>query len=426
MPKKNILMSSGSTRTYVAPSNKFTYDTDTGYVSVDNISSSNFAFPNAANSILVSSGGIITPYIADISNKYVISDGNKWGTGQITNAAIGIVDGDLTGSLPNPTVKNLSNVATGSLPIQYGGFSGSGQANVLSSVANTSIIIANNTGSLTNFSSGSGLDFANNTYILASVSGTTRWAAVTASAAIRDANVQYFTCSNNLTSSIQTWTKANPDHSWARIMLLGGGGAGATGSATSGGGGGGSAGFTDISVYVANITSGTVTVGAGGAGSVGSTPRNGVSSSFSATNIFLSANGGSGALLTVAGNNGNGFTLDGVDGGAGSTAAGAVGTGGSGAGAGGGGGTTGGVGGASGLYYLTASGGTASNPGTFQPNLYGYTIPIGFGSGGGGGGTAAAGGSGSYGAGGGGGGRNPAGQTNGGDGGSGFVVVVSY
>lgn len=462
MPKKSILISSGSAKRWAIPSNKFTYDTDTGYVSIDSLSSSQLTITGAINSVLVSSGGVIAAYKAEgNSGSYLVSDGTKWTAGSAGNVSIGPVSGTLTGSYPNPKFIDITYVESGSLPVARGGLSGSGNYNLLTAIPSGSLILASGIGSLTVVSTAS-YSQTGDAWVLASVSGTTQWAAVTASAPERDANVQFFTCSNPLTSSTnQIWTKMNPNHQWARVMLQGGGGGGGgavSSSLTNGCVGGSGGGFTDIVVYVGNILSASIVVGAGGlggriatnTGSNLSPGLSGVSSSFSASGIFVSAGSGSGGVAnsnTNSSDGGIGLTYVGGIGGLGANSA-ILNIGGSSSGAaGGGGGGIGAVfagsGGTSGMYTTEVTGGIGGNyytlgstqgaSGSSLVNLYGYQLPFSFGSGGGGGGAVSGtsssyGGNGIFGSGGGGGGRTAtsAGFSYGGNGGDGWVVVISY
>ena len=445
MAIKSILISSGSAKRTAVPNNAFTYDTDTQYVSINNLSSSQLVLTGAVSGVLISSGGVVTAYKAsENSGSYLVTDGTKWTVGSAGNASIGPVSGDLSGSYPNPKFRNIGNVNTGTLPIARGGFSGSGNYNLLSAIPSGSLILASGTGSLTVVSTASyvAAGGAGDAWVLGSVSGTTQWAAVTASAPAQDANVQFFTCSTPTVTTTGSWVKQNPNHQWARVMLQGGGGGGG-GVATaplayyaSGGSGGG---FTDIVVYIGNILSASVTVGAGSTGSYAFSVRanTGGSSSFSASNIFVSAGGGGGGVwVTNVGIDslpGIGLTYEG---GVGSAWTGTTGTNGGNSSGAGGGGSSAGVsissvsGGISGMYYTNTAGGISTTgpkggSGSFTPNLFGYNIPIGFGSGGGSVSYAniGDGGDGILGSGGGGSARS---GGRGGNGGGGFVVVVSY
>lgn len=427
MAIKSILISSGSAKRAAVTSNRFTYDTDTKYVSIDNISSSQLVLTGAVSGVLISSGGVVTAYKAsEYPNNYLISDGIKWVVGSAGSISIGNVSGTLTGSYPNPRFIDITNVNTGSLPVARGGFSGSGNYNLLSSIPSGSLILASGTGSLTVVSTAS-YSSTGDAWVLASVSGTSVWAAVTASAPAKDANVQFFTCSSPLTSSTdQVWTKMNPNHQWARVMLQGGGGGGGVGPGAASAiaqSGGGAGGFTDIVVYIAHILSASITVGAGALGrdTVANTTYLANSSSFSASNIFISARAGISGSPLGAGAGGVGLTYNGGDGSTQIAPGGASPPGGALGGAGGGAsGNPGSVGGKGGLYTTDTTSSVPSQGSNFKPNLYGYNIPIGFGAGGYNGGF-----NGVYGSGGGGTGNNnnPVKAGNGGDG---FVIVVSY
>jgi hypothetical protein len=415
MAIKNILLSSGSAKRWSAPENRFAYDTDTEYISIDNLSSSQFVLTGAISSVLINSGGIVTAYAASTnSGSYLVTDNTKWTVGSAGNVSIGPVSGTLSGSYPNPRFVDITYVDTGSLPVARGGFSGSGNFNLLRTIPSGSLIVANGTGSLTTISTASYVE--GNDYVLASVSGSSVWAVVTASAPARDANVQYFTCSSPTVTTTGSWVKQNPNHQWARVMLQGGGGGGSvyTAGSTPGQKGGGGGGFTDIVVYVGNILSASITVGAGALGKTSTigTTYIAYSSSFSASNIFISAGAGKSGDLTAAGGAAGGIGLT-FTGGAGGDPSGE-----SSAGAGGGGGGFSGVGGSGGLY--TAEVASSPNPANnYKLNFFGYNIPIGFGAGG------RSRQNGIYGSGGGGG-PNDNNAIKAGDGGDGFVVVVSY
>jgi hypothetical protein len=422
MPIKNILLSSGSAKRWSAPGNRFTYDTDTEYISIDNLSSSQFVLNGAISSVLINSGGIVTAYAANTnSGSYLVTDNTKWTVGSAGNVSIGPVSGTLSGRYPNPRFVDITYVDTGSLPVARGGFSGSGNFNLLSSIPSGSLIVANGTGSLTVVSTASYAE--GNDYVLASVSGSSVWAAVTASAPVRDANVQFFTCSAPLTNTTASWVKQNPNHQWARVMLQAGGGAGAFGAGAVGAGGG-AGGFTDITVYLGSTSTGVVTIGRGGkaiaSGAANRIPAG--SSSFSASNIFVSAREGENGVSpgNPGGAGGAGLTYNG---GTGGTAPG--GAGGSSAGSGGGAGSYTGtgfiLGGTGGMYYSEITASTSPVDGRSFSGIFGYNIPLGFGSGGSyrgaapitaGNGISGSGGSGMSG-----------GSGNGGDG---WVVVVSY
>jgi hypothetical protein len=432
MAKNSILLSNDDGNELLTDIANLSYDDATSYLSVNDISASQFVLTDAVNAILLNIDGQITAKnAADNSGSYLVTDGTKWIDGTVANSALGTAGGDLSGSYPTPLFRNITNVRTGSLPIARGGLSGSG----ISSIPSGSLIIANGTGNLIAVSTAS--YNGSGDWVLGAVNNGASWGAVTASAPARDVNLQHFTCSVAGTSRTVTWTKANSNHQWARIMMQAGGGGGG-GAATlnglnaSGGGGGG---FTDTVIYIGNISTATVTVGAGGIGSsTNLIASSGVSSSFSASSIFVSAVGGTGGTNgNVPGAGGIGLTYAGGAGGGATTSAVTNGAGGSSSGASGGGagsysatvpekiaGTAG--------RYAAETTNTVASDGNFKSNLFNYAVPFGFGTGGSGGAlNASASPNGVYGGGGGGAGRLTSGSPNsGGRGGDGFVIILSY
>lgn len=431
MAKNSILLSNDDGNELLTDTSLVSYDNTTGYVSINNISASQITLTGSTNAILLSDGGVISAKKAsDNSGSYVVSDGTKWTVGSVANAALGTAAGDLAGTYPNPTFKNIGNIRTGSLPIARGGLSGSG----ISSIPSGSLVIASGNGTLIAVSTAS--YNGSGEWVLGAANNGTTWGAVTASAPARDANLQYFTCSVANTSRTVSWTKANSNHKWARIMLQAGGGGGG-GAATLNGlnaSGGGAGGFTDIVVYLGSTSTGTVTVGAGGVGSATNTiGSSGVSSSFSASGVFVSAAGGTGGTNgNIPGAGGTGLTYTGGSGGGATTSAPTNAAGGNSAGASGGG---------AGAYAVSSekAGGIAAqytrdttnsvgSGGNFSSNLLNYTMPLGFGTGGSGGAlNNATSPNGVFGGGGGGAGRLTSGSPNsGGNGGDGFVVILTY
>lgn len=426
MPKKSIVLSNQNGRIRTSRSASFSYDTDTKYISISDLSASTISINGAYNSIFTVVSGVITPInAADNNSKYIVSDGTKWIADFPSNAAVGIAEGDLTGSYPNPKFKNISNISTGSLRIARGGLSGSGLANILSTIPSGSLLIANGTASISYISTASISDYTKD-YVLGTA-GNLNWSVITASAAERDVDVQYFTCSNPLTTSIQTWTKNNSNHRWARVMIQAGGGCGTYAPSTVPAGGG-AGGFTDTVIYVGNINTATITVGQGATGSIsGVGAGTAHSSSFSASNTFLSALPGGNGTAATPGTGGLGLTFTGGIGGGNTndlppnalgSAGGAYGI-----------VTTNVIGGTAGAFSTNTTASITNANGLYKSNLYGYNVPIGFGSGGSfSGSTTAANsiaGNGIFGSGGAGArGAGAGGRT--GNGGSGFVVIVSY
>jgi hypothetical protein len=446
MAKYPIIASNGDGSSLLLPTASINYDNDNKYLTATNISASNLILSGANNAVISVSGGVFIPYnAASYSGSYITSDGVSWRPALQPLVSAGTASGDLTGSYPNPTVRSISNVNTGSLKVANGGLSGSGQANILSSIPSGSLIIANGTGNIIQVSTSS-YDGVGD-WILGATNAGTTWGATRATAATKDQNVQYFTCPVANTTAVHTWTKANSNHKWARLLIQAGGGAGAAGGlvsaspstdATAGGAGGG---FTDTTVYLGNISTATVTVGAGGIAATtfvyNTYAPPGTPSSFSATGLFFSAEGGRGAntaassTLLIA-TSGKGMTFNGGSGSIGRSAVAGPGAPSAGASGGGMGGVSapinGSAGGTSGVG-TTNTAGVALSHGSFAPNLFGYTLPLGFGTGGSGG--AFPGGWGYNGVfGGGGGGSAKASPTSwpvrGGNGGDGFVVVISY
>lgn len=433
MAKNSILLSNDDGNELLTDSTLVSYDDASGYLAVSNISASQLVLTGAVNAVLLNDNGVISAKKAsDNSGSYLVSDGTKWTVGSVANAALGTAAGDLGGTYPSPTFRNIGNVISGSLPVARGGLSGSG----INSIPSGSLVIASGNGTLTAVSTAS--YNGSGEWVLGATNNGTTWGAVTASAHARDANLQYFTCSVAGTSRTVSWTKANSNHQWARIMLQAGGGGGG-GAATLNGNnasGGGAGGFTDIVVYLGSTSTGTVTVGAGGLGSSTNTiGSSGVSSSFSASGIFISAAGGTGGTNgNVPGAGGTGLTYTGGAGGGATTSAPTNAAGGSSAGASGGGAgayntTTvlqkaGGTAG----QYITNTTNSVGSDGNFTSNLLNYAVPLGFGTGGSGGiADSAASPNGVFGGGGGGAGRLLSGSPNsGGRGGDGFALILTY
>jgi hypothetical protein len=433
MAKNSILLSNDDGNELLTDIANLSYDDATGHLSVNDISASQFVLTGAVNAVLLNqSGQVIARNAASNSGSVLLTDGSSWVVAPMpSNLSVGTAGSDLSGSYPTPIFKNISNIRTGSLPISRGGLSGSG----ISSIPSGSLIIANGTGNLIAVSTasydGSGV------WVLGATNSGTSWTSVTASAVARSVNLQHFTCSIVGTSRTVIWTKSDPNHQWARVMLQAGGGGGGgaatlNGNNASGGGGGG---FTDMVVYLGNISTATITVGAGGVGSsVNTVGSSGISSSFSASNIFVSACGGTGGTNgNVPGAGGVGLTYSGGAGGGATTSAPTNGAGGGSSGASGGGAGSYSatvpekIAGTAGQYVAEATNTVASN-GNFKSGLFNYEVPFGFGTGGSGGalnsGTSP---NGVYGGGGGGAGRLLSGSPNsGGRGGDGFVIILSY
>lgn len=439
MSKYGISLSDGSGKTIITSTSSVNFEDTTKYLTIDHISASAFALNGANNSIITVANGALIPYkAADYSGSYMTTNGSTWIPLPYSLLPVGTASGDLSGSYPNPTFVNISNIATGSLKVANGGLSGSSGANELSSIASGSLIIANSPTSFTAVPT-SGFNGIGD-WVLGSINAGSTWGLVTASAPIKDINIQYFIGSSTTGGGTYTWTKANSNHKWVRLLIQaggGGGGGGGTAPTDAGpGSGGGAGGFTDLTMHIGTVSTATVVVGAGGAGaSVPVTARNsGENSFFSCAAGYAAAKGGGGGQRadSVGGAGGLGLTSNGSDGGGvGSTAAATLpGDDSIVASGGGGGGYSGTVleenGGMAGKYTTNTA--APSGNGAFTPNLYGYTIPIGFGTGGRGGYVnAGAGSDGVFGGGGGGSGRwTSGGVSSGGNGGSGFVVVISY
>jgi len=433
MAKNSILLSNDDGNELLTDIANLSYDDVTSHIAINNISASQFVLTGAVNAVLLNQNGrVVARNAASNSGSVLLTDGSSWVVAPMpSNLSVGTVGGDLSGSYPTPVFRNISNVRTGSLPVSRGGLSGSG----ISSIPSGSLIIANGTGNLIAVSTAS--YNGSGDWVLGAVNNGASWGAVTASAPARDVNLQHFTCSVIGTSRTVTWTKGNPNHQWARVMMQAGGGGGGGASTLNGlnASGGGGGGFTDTVIYIGNINTATITVGAGGLGSMVNTrASDGVSSSFSASNIFVSAGGGTGGTNgNVPGAGGVGLTYSGGAGGGATTSAATNGAGGSSSGASGGGagsysatvpekiaGTAG--------QYVSEATNTVGSSGNFKSGLFSYAVPFGFGTGGSGGALdSAASPNGVYGGGGGGAGRLLSGSPNsGGRGGDGFVIILSY
>jgi len=434
MSKLGISLSNGDGRNTSTPTSSVNYDDVTQYLTINDISGSNFVLSGANNAIISVSGGVFIPYnAANYSNYYMVTDGSKW-IPALASITVGTASGDLSGSYPTPTIRNIGNVNTGSLKIANGGLSGSGQNNILNNISSGSLVIANSTSTLTAVSTASYNGIGD--WVLGSTDGNS-WRAVTASAPTMDINVQYFIGGSTTTlGGTYTWTKTSANHKWVRLLIQAGGGGGGGSQTTSyGASGGGAGGFTDVTQYIGNITTATIVVGAGGyQGTTNEVAETGGTSSFSLTGVFFSAAGGKGGIygLSAGGVGGIGLTFNGSDGGDESSTAAAITPGVDGPGASGGGGgaysapITAENGGTAGRYTTNTT--APAGNGSYTPNLFGYNIPIGFGTGGRGGAYGVSGSFGVFGGGGGGAGRFITGGSvcYGGHGGSGFVVVISF
>jgi hypothetical protein len=423
MTIKSILLSNGNGTILESPTGSFGYDDNTDYIYISTLSASQINISGASNSVFISDNGQISALpAAGNSGKFIVSDGNRLVVDSAQNIANGNTSGDLSGSYPSPIVKSLSNAVSGTLPVSLGGL-----GNTLSDIPSGSLILASGTGSLVAVSTANATS-STEEYVLGSNNGA--WAAINASAVQRDVSVQFFTCSAANTTSTYTWTKSNPNHIWARVMIQAGGGAGA-GSGTvlnaANGGGGGGGGFSDFTMFVSGVNSATVVVGAGGTSTstANTNAQAGSDTTFSGpSGLYLRAAGGGGGTTTAGGAGGIGFNFYGSSGGDAGVGLDSAGASGGGAGSNIADGFAGGIA----SKFLNPVIAPVNSSGSYKENIFQFIVPFGFGTGGSGGGQNMSGYPGAFGGGGGGAGAgtSPFPGRFGGNGGDGFAIIVSY
>jgi hypothetical protein len=431
----------------------------------------NTASIGSLNGLLVATNGNVTGNLTTIpeENNYIVSNGTAFTASKAigtspTNAATG----DLTGSFPNPSVKSVANVISGVLGAAYGGTG-------LSSMTNNTILIGNGTGSfqqVTTGSSGSILKF----------SGSWSASSYTPTTTVNFYNSGSFVWTK---PSIANYVRVIAQGGGGG----GGGGCRNSGIAGNrGGGGGGSGGISEITILAALLpasVSGSAGLGGTGGTTSGTVATAGTDGTDGGDSFFGTASD-SWRLVATGGGGGKGGPASGTAGGVGGTGgfgswsngsaggdggyggpngSGFAGTSNNNGSSGGGGGAGGGLsagalvsyagsaGGAvvsSSLYHSDLAGGTAGpNSGTrnggnglsgsftfgLTTDSNSTTISSGVGTGGGGGATAQStitgsrGGDGVYGSGGGGGGCALNASTSvqgGGNGGNGWVIVITW
>lgn len=473
---------------------------------VKNLSTDNLYVKNLNGIYYTDSTGSIKTLSTDFvqNTKILKSDGVSWffDDPSFLNTK-NTTSGDLTGTFPNPLVKNISNVLSGVLSMSNGGTGVSAISNGLLYVeppVYTTYFRKSSDGlnyagfpKTASFSGSNLTDYIPKLSTLSGVNGSYPVMSKTYTDGLSrtyngingtcDAYSSYITLktsdiSTNFVSSIYfsqgTWTKPT-GHSFLRVICVGGGGGGASGTNYAGSGdgsgvggyGGSGASMSDAVLNISSLTDGSqisFTVGAGGNGANYPVQTNrvnniangssGGTTSFgtAGTYYYLVAAGGAGGTGTAAGTStgiggagGRGSSLGGV-GVIGSCATDFLNTYGTLStynvrqGTLGGLGSLGGNSSTAGANLPPTDGGNGGN----LPINIGFSVSL-YGSGGGSGGpgcttwgrTGGRGGTGGYGAGGGGGGHSQAmgasmaaeqrtGTRQGGNGGSGYIILISW
>jgi len=308
MAKQKIVLSNGDGKVILNSTSSLSVDDVTNNISASYISASAVAFSSVAPTsigILSASNGALTTFPAGtVMSGAIAWDGTKWiASGLQVNDYTGEAVGDLSGNYSGYVqVKNISNVNSGALPVNYGGTGTSIPVGNYILKASGSTISG-----LGGFASGSILTSTNGVFEV----NTPAW----------KPNVQIFTTPGSF-----TWKKPQ-NARFARVITQGGGGSGGNGTRQLTGlligGGGAGGGLAEATFDVSNISSAIVTVGAGGAQPSGTIAAGtyiagnaGGQSSFTATGISIYGNGGAAGPVgsatvaaAVGGTSGGGSTL---------------------------------------------------------------------------------------------------------------------
>lgn len=292
MAKKSLILSNDDGRVAITNVDYISVEDGVGgsyghisasYVLVDTLSVKSFNNNTTGSFLSASSTGVFVQsnITGTIHSGALAWDGNNFiASSIIPSDYIGTASGDLSGSYKeNVIVKNISNVSSGSLKINYGGTGLTGSSyqatkNLILKVSGSSNAI------LSTLSSSAPGNIIGSYYGEISV--------------LPPLHKPYIRFYN--TPGTYTWTKRKTDK-FVRIILQGAGGGGGGGNILSsayGAGGGGSGGFTDIIVDISKITTSTIIVGAGGpSGGRGLTGTGGGTTSWNDGRVY-SATGGAG------------------------------------------------------------------------------------------------------------------------------------
>jgi len=422
MAKKGIVLSNNDSRVTFSNTGSLSVDDVTNNISASYISASSLSISGLAvgsQKILSSSGGLLSTFNNGTINGGAIAfDGANWVASDLEPSSyIGTAGGDLSGSYDDDIkVINISNVSAGLLPVNYGG---TGQS--LSQGTNYIVKVSSSSEQTPVFStisatSGSVLTCVDNTFV--------------GKKPAYEPEVRFYD-----TPGVYTWEKP-VGHMFVRAIMQGAGGGGVGGwkssdnSTYSGGGGGASGGFSDIILDISSISSASLSVGAGGAGGAssdngwGPTAGSGGSSTITlSSGTSYSAGGGGAGIRAGAADStaGVGLTKNGIagrgpDSSTSPTSSDMPSGGGRGTGTNNGAATAGGT-----ILYNTLNKNL-----NYSLDYYGNSIIITNASGASGASTNSIPAKPGYGAGGGGGYSTSTARTNGGPGGDGYILIISW